>query len=556
MQGGTRVYCLYRVSLSRQADRIQIGERNEADIPMQRDACRKFCNEHGWEIVNSITEPGVSGYKTPTFERYAIQEILSEAKTGNYDILLVYTIDRLSRRDYELPMLVAELKNAGVTVWSVQDGEIPFGTSMDHLQLFMHGWKAYGESERISQRITTIQNQLVMRGEFRGGTIPYGYKLIESGEISKQGKARHIMVAHEPEAAVVRMIFHKIADEGYSMYELTRFLCKMERPEGTRKMIWRSATLHDMLRNRIYIGQQRIRNEYSLPFERLQIVEPATFMKVQDITVKAQRSLPGKCAEVEPAPLYHDLIFCAHCGGRLVYNHAFDKRKDGSYSIRYYYRCYNRERFIDPCNGASTFSAKQIDASVRDRTGQLINFLVESPADALIRNSAELARSEYLAQRDSMQQKLTDLDEQLETLQRKLTDMLRLYGIETTSELQLVYQDIRDKRNAVLYALQKMQSSAYEMDHLLKVKEKVLQKIIRECEKWRRKSWKEAEAMTSRFFERIDVHKGYFLDYRIIPEIKQFLPVTQRLGDKTFSSDILHVHGCQTVLPTDASARL
>ena len=119
MQGGTRVYCLYRVSLSRQADRIQIGERNEADIPMQRDACRKFCNEHGWEIVNSITEPGVSGYKTPTFERYAIQEILSEAKTGNYDILLVYTIDRLSRRDYELPMLVAELKNAGVDRKSV-----------------------------------------------------------------------------------------------------------------------------------------------------------------------------------------------------------------------------------------------------------------------------------------------------------------------------------------------------------------------------------------------------------------------------------------------------
>ena len=131
-----------------------------------------------------------------------------------------------------------------------------------------------------------------------------------------------------------------------------------------------------------------------------------------------------------------------------------------------------------------------------------------------------------------------------------------LYGIETTSELQLVYQDIRDKRNAVLYALQKMQSSAYEMDHLLKVKEKVLQKIIRECEKWRRKSWKEAEAMTPRFFERIDVHQGYFLDYRIVPEIKQFLPVTQRLGDKSFSSNILHARGCQTVLPTDASAHL
>lgn len=37
-------------------------------------------------------------------------------------------------------------------------------------------------------------------------------------------------------------------------------------------------------------------------------------------------------------------------------------------------------------------------------------------------------------------------------------------------------------------------------------------------------NWKEAEELTPRFFERIEVHQGYQLDYKIVPEIQQFLP--------------------------------
>ena len=533
MQGGTRVYCLYRVSLTRQADHVRTNGQVRADIPMQRDACRKFCQEHGWEIVNSFTEPGVSGYKNSIFDRDSIKDILTEASEKNYDILLVYTLDRLSRRDYELPILMQRLHQEGITVWSTQEGEIPYNNSTDHLLLYMQGWKAYGESERISQRITTIQEQIVMRGEYRGGAVPYGYKLIESGEFSKQGKKRHLLAIHEPEANIIRMIFRKIVDEGYSMYEMTRFLSQMERPADTRKMVWRSATLHVLLRNRIYVGQQRFQNEYSLPFERLQIVNPIVFNRVQEMTTKRKRRLPGKRTIVEPPPLYHDLVFCGYCGSHLVYNRAFDKHKDGSYTTRYYYRCYNRERFIDPCKGASTFSARQVDADVRMKTASLIRYLLESPAEELVKNSVELARTEYLVQRENLQKKLAILNEQLETLQSKLTDMLRLFGIESTSELQLVYQDVRDNRDSTYQSLQRMKPEYYEKEHLQKVKGKNLQKIIHECERWNSLNWKEAEELTPRFFERIEVHQGYQLDYKIVPEIQQFMPVVHHLEKET-----------------------
>lgn len=57
---GERVYCLYRVSTSKQVD---MDEHNLADIPMQRKACREFAKKMGWDIIREEQENGVSGFK-------------------------------------------------------------------------------------------------------------------------------------------------------------------------------------------------------------------------------------------------------------------------------------------------------------------------------------------------------------------------------------------------------------------------------------------------------------------------------------------------------------
>ena len=50
---GERVYCLYRVSTSKQVD---MDEHNLADIPMQRKACREFAKKKGWDIIREEQE--------------------------------------------------------------------------------------------------------------------------------------------------------------------------------------------------------------------------------------------------------------------------------------------------------------------------------------------------------------------------------------------------------------------------------------------------------------------------------------------------------------------
>ena len=115
-----RVCCLYRVSTDKQVD---YDSDNQADIPMQRKACRNFAEKMGWVIVMEKQEAGVSGFKVSANDRDVLQEIRERAENKEFDILLVFMFDRLGRRAEETPFVVEWFVKNGIRVWSVNEGE-------------------------------------------------------------------------------------------------------------------------------------------------------------------------------------------------------------------------------------------------------------------------------------------------------------------------------------------------------------------------------------------------------------------------------------------------
>ena len=111
-----KVICLYRVST--------VGQVDHDDIPMQRLACREYAATHpDWEIIEEISEKGVSGYKVSTNARDAIVEIKRRAAQHEFDVLLVFMFDRLGRREDETPFVVQWFVQQGIEVWSTREGE-------------------------------------------------------------------------------------------------------------------------------------------------------------------------------------------------------------------------------------------------------------------------------------------------------------------------------------------------------------------------------------------------------------------------------------------------
>ena len=160
----------YRVSTKGQVD--------HDDIPMQKIACRKFAQEHGWRVVLEKAEKGVSGSKVSASKRDVIQELRSEASKGNFDILLVYMFDRLGRIESETPFVLEWFVQHGIQMWSTHEGQQRIESHGDKLMNYIRFWQAAGESEKTSMRTRDRIRQIVSSGHFAGGFVPYGYRAI------------------------------------------------------------------------------------------------------------------------------------------------------------------------------------------------------------------------------------------------------------------------------------------------------------------------------------------------------------------------------------------
>ena len=245
MEKNKRVYCLYRVSTK--------GQVEKDDIPMQKQYCREFAESQGWTIIKEFAEKGVSGFKVAAADRDAIQEIRQDAEERKFDILLVFMFDRLGRRDDETPFVVEWFIRNGIEVWSAMEGQQKMDDHIDKLLNYIRYWQASGESLKTSARTKTRLSQIVQEGRFRGGIVPYGYRLEKQGRFNKKNHEVNEILVDPDEAAVVRIIFEKYVYEGFGAQRLSRWLYNngyLNR-KGTN---FANTTIIKMLKNIMYVG--------------------------------------------------------------------------------------------------------------------------------------------------------------------------------------------------------------------------------------------------------------------------------------------------------------
>jgi len=305
---------------------------------MQKIACREYAATHSdWEIVEEIPEKGVSGYKVSTNARDAIIEIKKKAINKEFDVLLVFMFDRLGRREDETPFMVQWFVQQGIEVWSTREGEQRFDTHVDKRLNYIRFWQASGESEKISIRVKTKHIQMVEDGQYRGGYLPYGYKLVHQDRTNKKNQSVRDLVIDEEEAAVVREIFHLLTDEGYGTVRVANYLNDKGIKTKRGKSLWRGTSIRALIDNPIYMGIYHMDGVQSQPFEHLKIIDEVTFEKCQQ-TVKGRATCLGDKMTVpvrtDSRSLLSGIIYCADCSSKLTFSHNCTKRRLADGTLR------------------------------------------------------------------------------------------------------------------------------------------------------------------------------------------------------------------------------
>jgi site-specific DNA recombinase len=138
-------------------------ERDGTSLDTQERACREYAQAKGWTVAESIRDTASgSNLDRPGIER--VRQLLSQ---GFVDVVLAYAVDRLSRNQIHIAVLLDDIEKVGATLEFVtEDFE---NTPVKRLILNVRAFAGEVEREKIAER--------TMRGKIeraRAGKLPQG----------------------------------------------------------------------------------------------------------------------------------------------------------------------------------------------------------------------------------------------------------------------------------------------------------------------------------------------------------------------------------------------
>jgi putative DNA-invertase from lambdoid prophage Rac len=178
------VYGYCRVSTLRQANE---GE----SLDVQKRQIEGYAHMHGLTLDDVVVEEGVSG-SVPVGERPKGAVLFAQLAKG--DVVIAPKLDRLFRSALDALTVVEDLRKRGVSLCLLDLGGDISGNGLSKLFLTIAAAFAEAERDRIRERVSQSKADQKARGRYLGGTVPFGYRRGESGEL----------VAHEAEQEAIR----------------------------------------------------------------------------------------------------------------------------------------------------------------------------------------------------------------------------------------------------------------------------------------------------------------------------------------------------------------
>jgi len=187
------IYC--RVSTDDQED--------NTSLDTQEAEARQYCKERGF-IVGEVHKEIYSGYKYR--ERKKLDYMRQRYSDGKIQGVVVRTLDRLSRSQSHIAILLEEMDYHSVTLYSVK--EVIDETPMGKFARLILAFVAEMEREKIMDRTNTGRINKALEGKVpTGKKPPYGWKwtYTENGE-------RDRIVLDEDQAKVLQRGANEYAD--------------------------------------------------------------------------------------------------------------------------------------------------------------------------------------------------------------------------------------------------------------------------------------------------------------------------------------------------------
>jgi site-specific DNA recombinase len=328
-------------------------------ILAQIEECRVHGARKGWEhdLHDEYTDESASaftGSRGPGL-RAAIQRATDLTAMGEDVVLLVFATDRLARGDGRggAAHLVEYFLNALKAGYRIESVTEDVSGAMALTLAALYGDRAHADSAAKSAHTRAGKRRAAEQGRRNGGPRPYGYRHV--AVIGTDGKPTSRVEVVPAEAATLRRMFEEYLD-GRTQAEIARGL-NADGITTVRGKRWNQSQVSGHLRNRVYLGQVRNRDEW-FAAQHQPIVDRVTFENVQGLLAASKRRGHGGGRPVVGSHLLtHGLLRCS-CGASM--RPRTDRKGYGQWEA---YLCNGRHAGETTCTRSAVARAP-VDAAI------------------------------------------------------------------------------------------------------------------------------------------------------------------------------------------------
>lgn len=223
--------------------RYSTDNQNDRSIEDQVALCREHAARTGAVVVASYEDRARTS--ASLLGRDGVLGLIADARAGQFDVVIVESLDRISRDQEDLAGVYKRLSHYQVKIEAVHDGEA------DAIQVGLRGLMGSIFLKDLKEKTRRGMAGVVREGKNPGGRA-YGYRPVP-------GKTGELAIVEE-EAEVIRRIFTEYA-EGLSPRDIAARLNKdrIAPPRGSR---WNASTIngnvtrgYGILLNSMYRGE-------------------------------------------------------------------------------------------------------------------------------------------------------------------------------------------------------------------------------------------------------------------------------------------------------------
>ena len=428
-----------------------------------------------WELYEIFADEGISG--TNTKKRSEFKRMIACAKEGDFDLIITKEISRFARNTLDSIYYTRDLKKHGVGVIFMNDNINTLDGDAE-LRLAIMSSIAQEESRKTSERVKWGQKRQMEQGVVFGRSM-LGYDV-------KDGK----MTVNEDGAKIVRLIFHKFANENKGTHVIAREL----REAGITPMRvkeWSNTVILRVIRNEKYCGDLVQKKTFTPDFlshekkynrgeeefviikdHHEPIVSRELFEKANRILDEKSLTQEGKAKHSNRYP-FSGKIKCGCCGSSYVAR--YKNRKNGT---RYKaWRCYKSATQGSPHTDKAGNPLGCSNPSIRNEDAVHIMYLVT--------RSLQLEEKKITANLLSVIQSVLSvntnyshiekLKEQIQTVEDKRTQL-----IDLCISGAITKQEFITKREACDKEISELQDtiSGIDQQHLLADQQESVMKEI------------------------------------------------------------------------------